>query len=261
MSENNHNNNHNHNNNNKPPAPRPLTDLTKQGEGSIEAIRGAQNLIRQFGKQVEPALYSLLCDTQSETRATVDKALKAGGPAASAVLVPLLTSQFGIAPVIATMVSAVVLQAIATVGQEKMCRALAETSGPKEAARGTASARVPVVVKPSAPSVQTLIRDTPDDDAPTKTSSIRPVTTVIREPKEPTPPPVPRTTANFPPTPIAQPEPEPEPEAPAVVKPKRGRPKSAVKAEPKAKTKTKAVAKKKAAAPKKKAVAKKKTAK
>ncbi len=248
MAENNHNNNHN--NNNKPAAPRPLTDLTKQGEGSIEAIRGAQNLIRQFGKQVEPALYTLLCDTQSETRAQVDKALKAGGPAASAVLVPLLTSQFGIAPVIATMVSAVVLQAIATVGQEKMCRALAETGAPKEAPRGTASSRVPVAVKPSAPSVQALIRETSDAEPPTKTSSIRPVTTVIREPKEPAPVAVPT------------PAPEPEVEAPAAAKPKRGRPKGAVnKAEPKAKAKAKIAVKKKTAAPKKKAVARRKTAK
>ncbi len=89
-------NNHNNNNNNKAALRVPRNDLTKPMEAGtgIEAIRGAQNLIRQFGKQVEPALYALLCDTQSETRLTVDKALKTGGQAATAVLVPLLISQF-----------------------------------------------------------------------------------------------------------------------------------------------------------------------
>jgi outer membrane biosynthesis protein TonB len=233
------NNNNNHNNNKVPPRPL-LTDLTKNGDSGIESIRGAQNLIRQFGKHVEPALYALLCDTQSETRATVDKALKAGGPAASAVLVPLLTSQFSIAPAIATMVSAVVLQAIATVGQEKMCRALGEMGGPKI----VSSYKPPVPVKPAAIPVEIPRKFTPrepeEDDEPKQvTSSIRPVTTVIREPA---PPPAPKHR-------MQEPEPVPQ-EEPVEVKPKRTR----AKAEPKAKAKTKA------AKPKVKAKTKTKTA-
>lgn len=245
MPDNNHNNNHNNNNNsNTKPAPRPLTDLTKNGDSSIESIRGAQNLIRQFGKQVEPALYALLCDTQSETRATVDKALKAGGPAASAVLTPLLTSQYGIPPVIATMVSAVALQAIATVGQEKLCRALAETSGPKTPSTYKPPATVNKPTPIPAAAVRHIEPREPEDDEPKPVlSSIRPTTTVVREP----PPPKPAAPA---------PKPEPVEEAPAP-KAKRTR---AVKAEPKAKAKTKAAVKKKAVT-KKKAVAKKKTAK
>jgi len=109
----------------------PRTDLTKPMEAGVEAIRGAQDLIRKFGVQVEPALYSLLCDTSSASRQAVDKALKNGGAAASMTLIPLLTKDYNISPAIATMVAAVVVQAIATVGQEKLCQAMAAAGADK----------------------------------------------------------------------------------------------------------------------------------
>jgi outer membrane biosynthesis protein TonB len=110
----------------------PRTDLTKPMEAGVEAIKGAQDLIRKFGAQVEPALYGLLCDTQSPNRQAVDKALKNGGAAASAVLLPLLIKDYNIAPAIATMVAAVTVQAIATVGQEKLCQAMAAAGADKQ---------------------------------------------------------------------------------------------------------------------------------
>lgn len=150
--------NNNHNNNNKTAIRVPHTDLTKPMEAGIEAIKGAQALMRQFGKQVEPALFSLLCDTQSENRATVDKALKNGTQSASEVLIPLLISQFSISPAIATMVSAVTIQAIATVGQEKLCRSLAEAGADKQLAAYKLATAKPVAVNvpvvPTAPEVE-----------------------------------------------------------------------------------------------------------
>jgi len=76
---------------------------------------------------VEPALYALLCDKKSSTRATVDKALKGGASSATAILAPLLITQFALAPAVAAVVAAVAVQAVATAGQKKLCQELAES--------------------------------------------------------------------------------------------------------------------------------------
>jgi hypothetical protein len=170
------------------------TEPIKPMEGGFDAIKGIQNLMRLFGREVEPALYALLCDTQSDARLTIDKAIKGGAQTATAVLVPMLISQFSIAPAIATMVAAVAVQAIATVGQEKLCHALA----PAGRRAGFASAAaVAVAPAPAAPAAYRREADTdiePEPSARSKgrgkkaVSSIMPRTTV--EPRAPAEPPV-----------------------------------------------------------------------
>jgi len=103
-----------------------------------EVIKGVRGLIAKFGAQVEPALYTLLCDKQNKTRETVDKALKGGTGSAAAVLAPLLIAQFALAPAVAAMVAAVAVQAIAAAGREKLCEALAEGRKDTDAAKPAA---------------------------------------------------------------------------------------------------------------------------
>ena len=113
----------------------PRTEATKPLENGLDVIKGVRDLIARFGNQVEPALYVLLCDKESETRAAVDKALKGGSFSATEVIVPLLISQFGLAPAVATMVAAVAIQAVSAAGQEKLCEVLAEAKANAPAAK------------------------------------------------------------------------------------------------------------------------------
>jgi|GEM_PF-2256680 len=105
----------------------PRNEITKPLESGLEAIQGARALLKKFGAEVEPALYALLCDKKSSTRATVDKALKGGASSATAILAPLLITQFALAPAVAAVVAAVAVQAVATAGQKKLCQELAES--------------------------------------------------------------------------------------------------------------------------------------
>ncbi len=105
----------------------PRNQIAKPLESGLDVIQGVRELLNKFGAQVEPALYALLCDKKSPTRATVDKALKGGGASATTMLVPLLVAQFALAPAVAALVAAVAVQAIASTGQEKLCKELAES--------------------------------------------------------------------------------------------------------------------------------------
>ena len=158
----------------------PHTDLTKPMAAGVEVIKGAQDLIRKFGAQVEPALYGLLCDTSSVNRTAMDKALKNGGTAATATLIPLLISDYSISPAIATMVAAVVVQAIATVGQEKLCQALAAAGADKQPVKAIEPLAEPeptpkpkLRLKPTKPAQATQPRTAKPKPKPTKPSKPR----------------------------------------------------------------------------------------
>jgi len=117
----------------------PQIDLPKPFEDGLEVVKGARDLISKFGGQVEPALYALLCDRRSPARGKVDKALKGGTQSAVALLVPLLITQFALAPAVAALVAAVAVQAIASAGQGRLCEELAErTAKPKPQQRAKA---------------------------------------------------------------------------------------------------------------------------
>ncbi len=125
----------------------PRTEAAKPLGNGLDVIKGVRDLIARFGNRVEPALYVLLCDQESETRAAVDKALKGGSLSATAVIVPLLISQFGLAPAVATMVAAVAIQAVSAAGQEKLCEVLAEAKANVPAPKPVEETQL--VVKPA----------------------------------------------------------------------------------------------------------------
>ena len=163
-----------------PSTPRP--DPAKPFEQGLEVIKGVRELLGKFGAQVEPALYALLCDTQSPTREKVDQALKGGNHSAVSMLAPLLITQFTLAPAVAAVVAAVAVQAIAAAGKDKLCEVLAE-----------ARVRAPVAAPPvEAPQIEELKpapaakpNPKPKTVRVTKTKTVK--TTKTTKTKRPTP--------------------------------------------------------------------------
>lgn len=98
-----------------------------------------KRLITHFGEPVRPALRALLCDQTSSLHATLETALACGTKSAIALLVPMLITQFALAPAAALFVAALVVKALATRGRERLCAELAQPSRPRGRRRTSAA--------------------------------------------------------------------------------------------------------------------------
>lgn len=96
----------------------------RSGQAAIaELVADSHNLIAQFGKPVEQALYALLCQ-DSELRPTLNEALGGGVKSGVALVVPILVGQFALAPTVALVVATLVIKTFATRGQKTLCAEL-----------------------------------------------------------------------------------------------------------------------------------------
>jgi hypothetical protein len=94
-------------------------------QASTDLTRELRSLTTRFGPPVEAALRALLCD-QGSLRNTVEKSLEGGAKSALALVVPLLVAQFALAPTVALLVATLVIKALATHGQKKLCAELSQ---------------------------------------------------------------------------------------------------------------------------------------
>ncbi len=122
----------------------------------------------QLSADVRAALYAVLCDPDSRLRPLVQQTLGQGLTAAAAVLVPLLASQFKLAPAAATATAALAVQTLANSGQEKLCAELAR----KPRKRPTAKPKPKPKAKPKAkPKPRPAKPGRPKRPAPRRTST------------------------------------------------------------------------------------------
>jgi len=96
-------------------------------QASTDLTRELRSLTTRFGPPVEAALRALLCE-QGSLRNTVEKSLEGGAKSALGLVVPLLVAQFALAPTVALLVATLVIKALATHGQKKLCAELSATS-------------------------------------------------------------------------------------------------------------------------------------
>jgi hypothetical protein len=95
-------------------------------QASTDLTRELRSLTTRFGPPVEAALRALLCE-QGSLRNTVEQALEGGAKSALALVVPLLVAQFVLAPTVALLVATLVIKALATHGQKKLCAELSQS--------------------------------------------------------------------------------------------------------------------------------------
>jgi hypothetical protein len=96
-------------------------------QASTDLTRELRSLTTRFGPPVEAALQALLCE-QGSLRNTVEKSLEGGAKSALALVVPLLVAQFALAPTVALLVATLVIKALATHGQKKLCAELSQSA-------------------------------------------------------------------------------------------------------------------------------------
>ena len=104
-----------------------------------DLLRPAKSVWSKVGDQIEPILYQILCDPKNALRRTVDNALQDGTKSAVLVLAPLLIAQFALAPAVAGVVAAIVVKALATRGQKKLCDELRAEAGKSRGAKRPAA--------------------------------------------------------------------------------------------------------------------------
>jgi hypothetical protein len=96
-------------------------------QASTDLTRELRSLTTRFGPPVEAALRALLCE-QGSLRDAVEKSLEGGVKSALALVVPLLIAQFALAPTVALLVATLVIKALATHGQKKLCAELSQST-------------------------------------------------------------------------------------------------------------------------------------
>jgi hypothetical protein len=104
-----------------------FTDHFKLSFDTPEGVGGVLNeLLRQNGDPVRKALYALLCDESGLFKSITGGVTSDGIKAGVGMLVPLLISQFALAPAVALLVATLVLKAVAANGQKALCEELAQ---------------------------------------------------------------------------------------------------------------------------------------
>jgi len=96
-------------------------------QATTDLTRELRSLTSRFGPPVEQALRALLCE-QGRWRNSVEKSLDGGVKSALTLVVPLLVTQFALAPTVALLVATFVIKALATHGQNKLCAELSATA-------------------------------------------------------------------------------------------------------------------------------------
>ena len=81
-------------------------------------------LLNRFGDGVRPALYEFLCDETGKSRSAAKRALNHSVEAGVALVVPILVKDFKLDAVAAIGVATLVIKALATRGQGKLCEEL-----------------------------------------------------------------------------------------------------------------------------------------
>jgi hypothetical protein len=99
---------------------------------SVDLRGDLWRLLDRFGDGVKPALYEFLCDAKGRSRSAASRALKHSVEAGVALLVPILVKDFKLDAMAAAGVATLVVKALASRGQDKLCEELSTSAKPKK---------------------------------------------------------------------------------------------------------------------------------
>jgi hypothetical protein len=109
-----------------------LTDfIASPGSAAGDLRDDLTVLLDRFGDGVKPARYEFLCDEAGKSRSAASKALRRSVEAGVALIVPMLVRDFKLDAVAAAGVATLVVKALATRGQGRLCEELSNSTRPK----------------------------------------------------------------------------------------------------------------------------------